>query len=142
MAPAIQHSELTLSFRRVDWRDVKPGAIIAFKNANESGWGSPSDLMISRILAKPGDAVSIQAGQYLVNGIPGPMVGKTGEHRVVLPVPEAPDSLTVPDECYFVVPNTHGEGLDSRVLSWAHADRIVSAKFWRLRLNRLFEPIE
>ena len=142
MQPTLEPAELLVYHKQVDWRAVKPGAIIVYKNPDDSGWGQPGWLIISRILAGPGDKISIRNGKYLVNGAAGPPVAETGNYHPVLEIPHSPESRTIPDDCYFMVQESPRGGLDSRVLSWARADKIVGSRLWYLSRRGVCTPVK
>lgn len=142
MTPTLEKSERLVYYKRVDWQSVKPGAVIVYKNANDSAWGQPGWIVISRILAGPGDDISIQDGNYLVNGAPGPPVAAAGEYPVALEVPSSPETLTVPDDSYFIVQDSPARGFDSRVLSWVRAENILGSRMWYLSRRGIGKPVE
>ena len=142
MMPTLEKSERLMYHKHVDWRSVKPGAIIIYKNADDSAWGQPGWIVISRILAGPGDDISVENGKYVVNGNPGPPVADTGRYNVVLDIPSSPESLRIPDDCYFVVQDSPTGGFDSRVLSWVRADNIVGSRLWYLSHRGICRPVE
>jgi signal peptidase I len=132
MSPTLEPGERLLYHKRVDWDLVTPGAVIVYKNASESAWGQPGWIMISRIIAGPGDKISLHNEQYVVNGDVRALVGETGQYEMALDIPASPQSLTVPENCYFMVQDSPLGGLDSRVLSWARAENIVASRLWYL----------
>lgn len=142
MTPTLENAERLIYHKHVDWQSVKPGAIIVYKNANDSAWGEPGLLVISRILAGPGDDISIQDGKYVVNGITGPPVADTGKYDVVVDIPSSPQSLKIPDGCYFIVQDSPDGSFDSRVLSWVRDDNIVGSRLWYFSGRGLFKPVE
>ncbi len=142
MTPTIEEGERLIYHKRVDWQSVEPGAIVVYKNADDSAWGRPGQLIVSRILAGPGDKISIRNTTYVVNGASGPPVADTSEYDVVLDIPSSPDSLTIPDGCYFIVQDSPHGGFDSRVLSWARADNIVGSRLWYFSSRGVCRPVE
>jgi signal peptidase I len=128
MAPTLARGERLVYHKHIDWGRVKPGAVIVYKNAEDSAWGQPGWLITARILAGPGDRLSIRSGRYLVNGKLGPPFGSSGEFTPVLDVPDAPNSVTVPDDCFFVVQDDSANSFDSQVLSWARKPSIVGSR--------------
>jgi signal peptidase I len=142
MTPTLENGERLMYHKHIDWESVKPGAIIVYKNAEDSAWGQSGWIVISRILAAPGDDISIQNGQYVVNGAAGPPVADTGRYDVVLDVPSSPESLTVPNDCYFIVQDSPTGGFDSRVLSWVRADDIVGSRLWYFSRRGFFKPVK
>lgn len=142
MTPTLQEAERLIYHKHIDWQSVKPGAIIVYKNADDSAWGRRGWIVISRILAGPGDEISIQDGEYIVNGTAGPPVADTGRYDVVLDIPSSPESVTVPDHCYFMVQDSPTGGFDSRVLSWVRADNIVGSRLWYFSRRGICRPVE
>ncbi len=140
MVPTLVPGERLMFHKYVDFRLLKPGAIIIYKNANNSAWGKPGWIMISRILAGPGDEISFQNNRYVVNGIEGPVLSNLGESVTRIEVPSFPKTLTVPEKCYFVTQDS--SGYDSRVLSWARLENIVSTKLWYLSSRGIFKTVE
>ncbi len=142
MSPTLEEAERLIYHKHVDSRYVKRGAVILFENADDSAWGEPGWLVISRIIAGPGDKLSVRNGIYVVNDSDGPEVGETGEHRLAIDVPSVPKTLTVPEDCYFIAQDFPARGLDSRVLSWVRADSIVGSRLWYLSVPRAFKAVE
>jgi signal peptidase I len=142
MVPTLEIGERILYHKHVDQRRAKPGSIILFRNADDSAWGQPGGLVISRVLAGPGDQLTIKKARYLVNGERGPRVTDAGQFHAVIDVPSAPRTLTVPEGCYFVVQDGLKGGFDSRVLSWVHTDHIVGSRLWHFSDRGVFVPVE
>jgi signal peptidase I len=143
MSPTIEKGELLVYHKILDWDRVRPGAIILYRNAEDSAWGEPNWQMTGRILAGPGDKLSIANGHYLVNGKLGPKVAITGGYEPAIRVPLAPMTLTVPETCYFIVQDLpSGGGYDSQILSWARKDSILAARFWYVSGRGFFKPVE
>ena len=141
MSPTLAQGEQVICWRRVDPEQLRRGRVILFKNSPESRWGKPSDIMASRILAIPGDKLSVAKGAYLVNGEPGPAVAKTGNHAAAVNVPRAPGALTVPPDSYFVVQDSPTAWLDSRVLSFVRRQDIISTRLYYLGRG-ILRPVE
>jgi signal peptidase I len=142
MAPTLERGERVLYEKRVDPTALRPGTIIVYHLSARSAWGEPGWLVISRILAVPGDQLSIHDGRYLVNGRPGPLVAETGRYQPVVRIPFAPESLTLPDSCFFVVQETPTGGFDSRVLSWVETRDVVSTRLYYLSGRGILKPVE
>ncbi len=142
MVPTLEKGERLIYHKHVDWQSVKPGAIIVYKNASDSAWGQPGWIVISRILAGPGDNISIQDGNYVVNGAAGPPVASTGKYDVVLDIPSSPELLTIPDGRYFIVQDSPSGGFDSRVLSWVRDDNVVGSRLWYFSNRGICKPVE
>lgn len=141
MQPTLEKGERLIYHKRVDWQSVRPGAVIVYRNAEDSAWGRPGWILISRVLAGPGDSISIDDGKYIVNGAAGPLVAGTGNFDAVLDVPSSPESLTIPDGCYFIVQDSPSGGFDSRVLSWVRAADIIGSRLWRVSDRGFCQPV-
>ncbi len=127
MAPTLLAGERALYSRRVCHEALARGTLILFKAPQDTGVGRPGAKFVARIAAVPGDKLSVQGDRYVVNGRPGRRVGESGDREPVLRVPRPPGSLTVPEGRYFVVQDSP-VGYDSRVLSWARREDIVSTR--------------
>jgi signal peptidase I len=139
MSPTLRIGERLVYDKRVDWDRVKPGSIILYKNADDSAWGKPGVLVTARVLAGPGDRLSIENDNYLVNGNRGPKIVDARGHVTVMDVPSSPKATTVPEDCYYIVQDS---GYDSRVLSWVRKNRIVGSRLWYLSGRGIFRIIE
>lgn len=142
MLPTLGPDERLIYRKKVDPSVIQPGAIVVYKNAADSGWGQPGWIIISRILAGPGDTISMRDGIYLVNGSPGPHVALTGRSAVVLDIPSAPESLTVPEDCFFVVQDSPSRSFDSQVLSWARRENLLGSQLWHVGRRGFFKAVE
>jgi hypothetical protein len=92
--------------------------------------------------ATPADQLSIRDGRYLVNGEAGQAVAATTQFAPVLLVPVAPESLTLPDNRFFVTQEAPTSGLDSRVLSWVESGEIVSTQLYLISGRGVFKPVD
>jgi len=142
MSPTFEVGEQVLYHRRALDERLLRGKVIAYKLSGQSAWGQPGWLVVSRILAVPGDQLSIQNDRYFVNGEPGPVVAVTGEYAPIITVPQTPDTIQVPENCYFIVQDSPKGGFDSRVLSWAHRKDIVSTDLYYLRARGILKEIK
>lgn len=142
MSPTLAKGERVLYHKHVAPESLRRGAVIAYKLSDRSAWGQPGWLVISRILAVAGDQLSIEDGKYLINGEIGPVVAETGRFTPVILIPFAPEALTVPENCYFVVQDSPQGGLDSRVLSWVHTQEGVSTRLYHLNGRSFLEMVE
>jgi Signal peptidase, peptidase S26 len=83
MSPTLEKGERVLYDKRVEPERLRRGAVILYKVPNGSAWGEPGWLVVSRVLAAPGDRLSIQSGRYLVNGRAAPpWRRRTGTRRL------------------------------------------------------------
>jgi signal peptidase I len=142
MAPTIDRDEWLFYYKRVEWHDLQPGRLIVFLNSPESVWGQSGDLLVARILAGPGDRISLENGQYIVNGSASALVDDSHEMAPVVDVPCAPEEATVPDDCYFVVQDAPGNPFDSRFFSWVHRNQIVGSRIWTLDGHELLQEVD
>lgn len=141
MSPTIGAQEQTVFHKRVQADELRRGRVIAFRTSGRSAW-QPGAIVVARIIAGPGDRIATQDGRYLVNGESGPPVFYSTLYQPVVLVPTAPESLTVPDDCYFMCQEKPKESYDSSILSWAEKTNIVSSRLWYLRRDRLLDRIE
>lgn len=89
-------------------------------------------MLLGRIVAGPGDRLSVRDGRYVVNGQAGRPVGPTGAYKVLTSLPAEPESAVVPDRSYFIALDNPTECLDSRTLSWVSRGQIISSRVFRL----------
>ena len=66
-----------------------------FRLSDSTRWGHPGTLTICRILALPGDRLSLRGGVYVVNGEPTSVFASPRPQAFALHVPTEPDALTV-----------------------------------------------
>lgn len=142
MAPTLEKGERVLYEKRVDAERLRRGVIIAYRLSNRSAWGEPGVLMISRILAVPGDQLSIRDGKYVINGEDGPPVAVTNPYTPVLEIPAAPETLTLDTSRFFIIQESPTGGFDSRVLSWVDGDAIISTQMYYLSLRGVLKAVE
>jgi len=142
MSPTLEKGERLLYEKRVNPAHVGRGAVIVYRLSDRSDWGEPGMLMIARILAVPGDQLSIRDGKYLVNGEESQSVAGTGSHAHVIPIPSAPRTLTLPANRFYVVQDSPDRGLDSRVLSWVEMDEIEGARLYLMSGRGVFKRVQ
>jgi signal peptidase I len=143
MSPTLEKGERLIYAKRSDPSLLQRGTVIVYRVSSRSAWGPPGSLVISRILARPGDQLSVRGTKYLVNGDEGPFVAGTGEFKPVVEVPAAPKGLTIPAGFYFVVQESPTGGYDSRVLSLVETSDIVSTRLWHfISLRGILNPVE
>ena len=143
MIPVVYPGERILYHKQLDPAELVPGRLFTFLISPESSWGHHGDVVLSRILAAPGDTIAIRAGHYEVNGkASGVEVSPVGQFPVVVDVPEVPEKLAVPRDSYFVVQEQPARALDSRTISWARREDVVATKFWLVSLRALLKPIK
>jgi hypothetical protein len=138
MGSRLLAGERGLYFKRRIVSDLNRGALIFFQASPESAWRGRH--VLARILAVPGDSLSIDGEHYRLNGRSAASLAPTGSLTPVLEVPARPESITVPTGCYFVVPD--GEFYDSRVLSWAREENIRSTRFLLLSPRAFLQRLD
>lgn len=91
-------------------------------------YGQEHRFYIHRVVAVPGDTVSITGNQLLINGEhkAEPYVSNE-EYR------EDMDELVVPSNHYFVLGDNRGDSADSRILGTNPADRIIGKAMYIYR---------
>lgn len=141
MSPTVRTGDVVLVSRSVASRDVQRGCVILCRESADSAYTS-RPLILRRVLAMPGDTLSLDGEMYLVNGKPKVKASPPGDKLPVLQIPHTPESVTVPEGCYFVISDNAAEGPDSRVLNWIREGRIVSARLVFLSLGRFGRPVE
>jgi signal peptidase I len=141
MSPTLEKGERILYHKRANARPFQRGTIIVYKLSPNSAWGQPGWLVISRILAIPGDRLSIQDGKYLVNGELGAAVAETGTYAPVVAIPTGPEAAMVPEDCYFIIQDSPQKSFDSRVLSWVKKEDIVSTELYYVSGRGILKPV-
>jgi signal peptidase I len=142
MSPTLQKGERLLYEKRINRPNLRRGAVIIYRLSERSEWGNPGVLMVSRILAVPGDQLSIRDGKYLVNGHEVRSVPPMRTDTRVIPVPSAPKAISIPANHYFVIQDSPTTGLDSRVLSWVERDEIEGARLYLMSGRGIFKRVE
>ena len=114
--------------------DPEIGDVVMVRHPNE-----PNQILVKRIVARPGDTVSFRNGQLLRNGLPVaeafiPEDKRSYEDRV----PE-----TVPKGYYYVLGDHRNNSSDSRLFGAVPRMYIlgkVEARWWPLAAARTYEP--
>jgi len=127
MSPELQPGERLIYRKQVQSAALMVGMPILFRLNPENTWLNQRVLVTARILAIPGDRIAHDRDHYVVNGQQTQQaVGAVGRYARAIEVPEVPNSLVVPDGCYFIAQDNPGQSFDSQVLAWARRDGIVS----------------
>jgi signal peptidase I len=103
MTPTLLPGEMLLYKKHVFPEDLRPGHLVFFRTSPDSAWGKGGDLVVARILAQPGQELSIEGDHYVLDGQRTVPVAPLGTNRPALEIPRAPEGLTVPPGCYFIV---------------------------------------
>jgi signal peptidase I len=128
MTPTLRPGELLLYKKKVFPEDLRPGHLVFFRTSPASAWGKGGDLVVARILAQPGQELSMEADHYILDGQRSVPVAPLGANRPALEIPLAPEALTVPPGCYFIVQDNPQNSFDSRVLSWAKESDVIGTR--------------
>lgn len=142
MEPSIMAYERLVYRRHPAKADLARGRVILCKLSDDTRVGRPGMLLIGRVLALPGDKLSIRDGAYAVDGEPTDYLADIHLHQPAVDVPKWPKELTLPDERYFVVQDSPRPGLDSRSTSWIRWQDIQGSPIHYLRPDRLLQPVE
>lgn len=141
MDPAIRRGEQLVYHRAIAPPDFTQGAVALWKLPERAKIGKPGETFVARILAMPGDKISVRRGQYMVNGEAtiyraAPVIAQTAAK-----VPRSPETLTVPDERYFVVQDGPS-GVDSQSLGWLQAGDAISARLFHFGRQGILRPVK
>jgi signal peptidase I len=142
MSPQLHDGDRVVYRRRVDHTALKPGQIVLFELDRDSKIAEPGTYVLGRILAKPGDALSLRDDTYYVNGRAERRAAPTQPYPTALDIARYPRTIVVPIDCYFVVQDSPDAGLDGRVLSWVDFESIVSTELFQLGGASLIRRIE
>jgi len=142
MSPTLEKGERLLYSKRINPDRLGRGAVILYQLSERSAWGQPGSLTLSRILAVPGDRLSVRGGAYVVNGAVGPAVADTRPYAPVVSVPSEPDGITVPEGHYFITQDDPEASYDSRVLSWVEGRHVVANQMFYLSHRGLLNPVD
>ncbi len=142
MAPTLRNGKRLLVRRTVDPQSLVPGKLIVFRLSVKNQKAEPGSWTIGRILAVPGDRISLLVGRYVVNGLHGRPAASAFDHFAPVVVAEHPAETKVPPGCYFITQDSPTHGSDSAVLSWAVEEDVVSTKFFELSFSRLLRPLD
>jgi signal peptidase I len=142
MTPTVLPGERFLYRKYIYPEDLRAGHLVLFQTAADSGWGQGGDEVLGRILAVPGDRLAIAAGHYVVNGKQEAAVAPVGAYRPRLEIPQAPATLIVPPNCYFIVQDNAQDSLDSRILSWARKPDLIATRALLLSRREFGKELE
>lgn len=126
MEPTIMTGDRVIGFRFL--RHFKRGDIVIFKDPDQGGY-----YLIKRIIGTPGDTVTIRDGIVSVNGtvLDEPYIKE-------LMFAEAPFSITLPEDGYFVMGDNRNDSYDARfwenkVLYGKKIAGIAKFRYWPLK---------
>ncbi|MGI6736450.1 MAG: signal peptidase I [Anaerovoracaceae bacterium] len=126
MQPGIQPDDRLLLRRRIGRSKLRRGDVIVFRSMEADGRGR-KQLLIKRLIALPGDIVTIRDGRVFLNGeaLREPYLAERS-------TPGRIDDLRVPDDCVFVLGDHRSVSIDSRAFGCVPVRRIRGRAFFRL----------
>jgi hypothetical protein len=142
MLPVVEPGERLIFHRRAGERDLNDGAIILYRLPPHAQGGTPGELVVARILARPDDELTIRGGHYVVNGEVSRYRANAANPKAPLIVPTYPRKLIVPSTRYFVVQDSPATGLDSQQLDYARQIDVVSTRLFHFGRRGLMRPVE
>ena len=139
MSPGLRPGQRLIYRKTVQTSDLRTGHLVLYRLNPENTWINRRFLVTARILATPGDRIAQRGGRYVVNGKETAQpIGSVGRYNRAVAVPEDPDSISVPDECYFIAQDNPEKSFDSQVLAWARRADIVSTDIRHLAKDGTF----
>jgi signal peptidase I len=132
MAPTLKQGERVLYRRGAKTSQLTRGAPVLFRLHADNKFTEAGTLVLGRILAGPDDLLQIRDQMYYVNGQAEHPVAPSDPYPKALVVAGEPGQLLIPKGSYFIVQDSLEAGLDSRVLSYARREDVLSAEFYRL----------
>jgi type IV secretory pathway protease TraF len=142
MSPALSRGKLLLVRRHVEAGLLDRERLVLFQPGDRSQSTVPRRWMLGRVVAVPGDMLSIDRDHYVINGVAGPTVSRTLGHPIALLIGQQPDKTEVPQDCFFVRQDSAKEGLDSAVLFWVSPRDMISTQFFELDRKNPLRPLE
>ncbi|MBI1904228.1 MAG: signal peptidase I [Planctomycetia bacterium] len=115
MSPAaVTGDVLAVSRFRPEW-GLRPGQVVLYSAGGEA----PGQKYLGRVRAVPGDKVSMDLGELVIDGKKfGRLHGGDPEHTI----PKQPEALIVPAGQYLVVPDHEA------VFDWVRGEEIISSR--------------
>lgn len=133
MSPTVMEGDKLIYRRRGAGTTYAVGQVVLFRLHKDNKFTEAGALVLGRIMAGPGDNIYRRELEYYVNGVVDRDVAPDKPYPLALEIARHPNETTVPDGCYFVIQDALETGRDSRVLSWARAEDIVSNEMYRVR---------
>lgn len=133
MSPLIMQGDKLIYRRKGERTKYAVGQVVMFRLHKDNKFTEAGALLLGRIMAVPGDKIYRRELEYYVNGVVDRDVAPDKPYPIALEIARHPNETVVPDGCYFVIQDAPDGGLDSRVLSWARADDIVSNEMYLIR---------
>lgn len=142
MEPSVWADDRLLYHNGVQPERLVRGAPVLFRLSSENQFTEAGALMVGRILAVPGDKLSMTGYRYRVNDQLTDAVAPEAELPKAFVVPAAPKTITVPPDCYFITQDSDDTGLDSQILGWAKYEDLVSTRLYQISRRPLLAPVE
>jgi signal peptidase I len=142
MAPTIESGERLIFHRGIADRDLHEGAVVVYRVSAETKVGMPGELTVARILAVPGDELAIQRKHFLVNGEVSRYRAVDVPPKAPVKISERPKSLTVPEDCYFVVLDSSSADIDGQQIGWLHRGDLVSTRLFHFGAHGVLTPVK
>jgi signal peptidase I len=142
MAPTIESGERLVYHRYVANRDLHAGAVTVYRVPAATKIGTPGEFTVARLLAVPGDELTIQRDHFVVDGEVTPYRALAAPPKAPVPVPNRPKSLTVPDGSYFVVLDSSSADIDGQQIGWLHRGDFVSTKLFHFGRGGVLTPVK
>jgi signal peptidase I len=131
MEPNLRHGERVLSEKvSYRWRQPRRGDVVVFRVPDGT-----NDLMVKRVIALPGERISIRNGQVFINGRPLPEPYRRYEMHYFM------HEKTVPEGMLFVMGDNRDVSNDSRDWGFLPMNRIIARVWCRYQLPFRFELV-
>lgn len=131
MEPNLHHGERVLTEKvSYRWRQPRRGDVVVFRVPDGSG-----DLMVKRVIALPGERISIRDGEVYINGRPLPEPYRCYEMHYFM------GEKVVPEGMLFVMGDNRDVSNDSRDWGFLPMSHVVARVWCRYRLPWRFELV-
>jgi len=131
MEPNLRHGERVLSEKvSYRWRQPRRGDVVVFRVPDGT-----NDLMVKRVIALPGERISIRNGQVFINGRPLPEPYRRYEMHYFM------HEKTVPEGMLFVMGDNRDVSNDSRDWGFLPMNCIIARVWCRYQLPFRFELV-
>ncbi len=131
MVPTYNQDAYVLTDKYSVGSSIRNGEIIVFNYPEK-----PNLVMVSRVIAIPGDRLTIKKGLVYLNGIRLEETYTNGTQTEAGKFIEEAEELTIPEGKYFVMGDNRSFSLDSRSFGLINQDSIVSRVtkcYWNCR---------